>query len=54
MHMVQLLTLAQCPHYLAIEHSHEAPPHEFLLTMAPWENCVGPHDLFKVNGTING
>ena len=53
-HTVQLLTLAKCPHYLAIEYSHEAPPHECVLTTAPWENRVSPHELFKVHGTING
>ena len=45
-HTVQLLTLAKCPVYLAIEYSHEAPPHECVLTRAPWENRVIPHDLF--------
>ena len=54
MHTVQLLTLAKCPHYSAIEYSHEAPPHECVLTPSPWENRVSPHDLFKIHGTIDG
>ena len=52
-HTVQLLTLAKCPHYSAIEYSHEAPPHECVLMIAPWENRVSPHELFKVHGTVN-
>ena len=47
MHTMQLLTLAKRPHCLTIEYSHEAPSHDCVLTTAPWENCVSPHDIFK-------
>ena len=39
---------------MAVEYSHEAPHHECLLTQALWESHVGPHDLFRVHGTVNG
>ena len=38
-HTVQLLTLAQCPHYTAIEYSHEAPPHECVDESSMGEPC---------------
>ena len=53
-HTVQLLSLVNCPKFLAVEYSHEAPHHECLLTQALWESHVGPHDLFCVHGTVNG
>ena len=52
MHCVQVLALPECPKFLAVEVSHNSCEHDCQLTTSPWQ--VGPHELFRLHGTING
>ena len=52
MYCVQVLALTECPKYLAVEVNHNLCEHDCQLTTSPWQ--VGPHELFRLHGTING
>ena len=54
LHTVQLLPLEACSKYVAVEISHQAIEHDCCLTVSPWQPTLGPHELFRFHGTING
>ena len=53
-HMVQLLPLEASTKYSAVQVSHQTTMHECCLTAALWKPTFGPHELFRLHGTING
>ena len=51
--MVQILPLDASPKYAAVEVSHTTVTHECNVSAAMWQPTVGPHELFRMHGTIN-
>ena len=54
LHMVQVLPLEDSPKYSAVQVSHSELLHECCVTAAMWQPTMGPHELFRMHGTIEG
>ena len=52
--MAQVLPLDACPQYSVVQVNYQAPKHECCLIASPWQPTVGPYDLVRLHGTING
>ena len=54
LHMVQVLPLEEYPKYSDVQVSHSELLHECCVTTAMWQPTMGPHELFRMHGTIEG